>query len=221
MAFDAVIFDWRGTLVTTLTGDEWVALALAAVGLSADAVRPVVDAIEAANGEGDRLDAPGVDSDASLHRATFMEVFSDAGLQPDLAEALYALDADPRHNPFAGDVAVTFRALRQAGLRIAVLSDIHFDLRPVFADAGLLDHVDTFTLSCEQGVQKPDPLMFTRTAEALGIEPARCLMVGDRSRPDGPAVEQGMTTLLLPPLRSTAHRRLHHVLALCGVEQSS
>lgn len=216
-----MIFDWRGTLVTTLTEVEWVTLAIAAVGMPTDAVGPVIEAIGAANGPGDRLDAPGVDSDASLHRTTFMEVFREAGLRPDLAEALYALDADPQHNPFAVDVRSTFHALHQARLRIAVVSDIHFDLRPVFANAGLLDYVATFTLSFEQRVQKPNPLMFTRTAEALGVEPTRCLMVGDRSRPDGPAVERGMTTLLLPPLRSTEDRRLHHVLALCALREAN
>jgi hypothetical protein len=41
-------------------------------------------------------------------------------------------------------------------------------------------------------------------------------MVGDRSQPDGPAVEHGITTLLLPPLTHPGQRRLHHVLALVG-----
>ena len=217
VTFEAVVFDWRGTLVTTLTEHAWVSLAVEAVGMPPDAVGPVLAAIEAANGPDDRLDGPGVDSDAALHRSTYLSVFRDAGLRPDLAEALYALEGDLRHNPFADDVAETFRALRGAGVQIAVLSDIHVDLRPAFAGAGLLDAVACFTLSFEQGVQKPDPRMFTRTAEALGVPPERCLMVGDRSRPDGPAVEQGMTTLLLPPLRSTGDRRLHHVLALCGL----
>jgi len=42
-------------------------------------------------------------------------------------------------------------------------------------------------------------------------------MVGDRSHPDGAAVEQGITTLLLPPLSNPSQRRLHHVLALTGL----
>lgn len=77
--------------------------------------------------------------------------------------------------------------------------------------------VDVFTLSFEQGVQKPDAAMFTRTLSALGLEPHQALMVGDRSRPDGAAVELGMPTLLLPPLARTTERRLHHVAALCGL----
>ncbi len=57
--------------------------------------------------------------------------------------------------------------------------------------------------------------MFTRTLQALGVDPAGALLVGDRSGPDGAAVEQGVTTLLLPPLRGAEDRRLHLVLALC------
>jgi FMN phosphatase YigB (HAD superfamily) len=64
-------------------------------------------------------------------------------------------------------------------------------------------------------MQKPDPAMFTRTLDALGVSPDEALMVGDRSRPDGAAVELGITTLLLPPLRHVADRRLDKVLALC------
>lgn len=218
MAFRAVIFDWRGTLVTTMTEREWVDRALADAGMPANAADGVLATIAEANGPGDRLDAPGVDCDAAVHRRAFMSVFADAGLAPVLADALYALESDARHNPFAADAAGTLDALHRAGVRVAVLSDIHFDLRPAFRAAGLLPALDVFTLSFEQGVQKPDPLMFTSTVEALGVEPAECLMVGDRSRPDGPAVEQGITTLLVPPLRSVQDRRLHLVLALCGLE---
>lgn len=211
------MFDWRGTLVTAPTEREWVIDSLRSVGMSTSAADDVLHSIEVANGPKDRLDGPGVDSDADVHRRVFMEVFAEARLPQDLAEALYAAEADPTRNPFAQDAHSTLAALRTAGLRVGVISDIHFDLRPAFAAAGMLDLVDAFTLSFEQGIQKPDPLMFTRTAEALGVSPARCLMVGDRSRPDGAAVEQGMTTLLVPPLLQVGDQRLHRVLALCGV----
>jgi beta-phosphoglucomutase-like phosphatase (HAD superfamily) len=48
-----VIFDWRGTLVRTLTPHEWVTLALAHVGMPSGAVRDVLAAIDAANGPED------------------------------------------------------------------------------------------------------------------------------------------------------------------------
>jgi len=39
-------------------------------------------------------------------------------------------------------------------------------------------------------------------------------MVGDRGGWDGAATDVGITTLLLPPLRSPDERRLHRVLDL-------
>ncbi|MGY2129005.1 HAD family hydrolase [Blastococcus sp. SYSU DS0617] len=214
----AVLFDWRGTLVTTLSEREWVEQALPVLGrdCSPGAVDGILTAIAEANGAEDRLDGPGVDSDAALHRRTYLEVFADAGLDAELAEALYAVESDPGRNRFAVDVEETFQALRGRGVLIAVVSDIHVDLRPAFAAAGLGGLVDVFTLSFEQGVQKPDPLMFSRTLDALQVAPPDALMVGDRSRPDGAAVESGIPTLLVPPLRDVADRRLDKVLRLCG-----
>ena len=59
--------------------------------------------------------------------------------------------------------------------------------------------------------------MFQHALAVLGTQAHETLMVGDRARPDGPAVEQGITTLLLPPLEHPGQRRLHPVLALAGL----
>jgi FMN phosphatase YigB (HAD superfamily) len=216
MVTRGVLFDWRGTLVTRLTEREWVREGLTLAGRTAAPadVERVVAAVAAADGPGDRLDAPGVDSDPVLHRRVYLDVFADAGLDDALAQALYAVESDLRHNPFADDVAATLAALHARRVRVAVVSDVHVDVRPAFDAAGLTRFVDVFTLSCETGVQKPDPAVFTRTLEALGVAAAEALMVGDRSGPDGGAVEQGIATLLLPPLRHVTERRLHRVLAL-------
>lgn len=216
----AVLFDWRGTLVTSPGDQWWVREALVGLGRPADQgeVARVLSAIDIANGETNRLDAPGVDTDAHFHRQVYMEVFRDAGLDPAMSNELYTLDADARFNVFAKDTAATLQGLRRRGIAVAVVSDIHFDLRPLFAGAGFDGLVDVFTLSFEKGVQKPDPLMFNLTLTALGVGACAALMVGDRSRPDGAAVEQGIATLLLPPLQNAHDARLHKVLALCDAE---
>ena len=54
----------------------------------------------------------------------------------DLGDALYAIESDPAHNPFADDVPETLKSLKAAGVRLRIVSDIVFDLRPAFADAG-------------------------------------------------------------------------------------
>lgn len=223
MAFRAVIFDWRGTLVSSLSEREWVREALLLLGRAADTrtLDQVLAAIVAADGPQHRLDASGMDTDAALHRQTFFDVLADTGLEPQLVEALYTVESNPAHNPFAEDAVRTLTALRHAGLRLAVLSDIHFDLRPAFDAAGLAGVIDVFVLSYEQGLQKPDPAMFAHALTALGTPADETLMVGDRSQSDGPAVEQGITTLLLPPLEHPGQHRLHHVLALVGLTSQS
>jgi FMN phosphatase YigB (HAD superfamily) len=215
VAFRGVLFDWRGTLVVAPGFEEWAGEALRRLGRPAgpEAVGEV--AVRLAQ-VADELDGPGIDTDAALHRRTYLRVLADLGLDAPLVTALYEVECDPAWNVFADDAVETVMALKGAGLRIAVVSDIHVDIRPAFAGAGLLDVVDVFTLSFEQGVQKPDPAMFTRTLTELGLAPAEALMVGDRSRPDGAAVELGIATLLLPPLERPSDRRLDHVAALCG-----
>lgn len=215
MTFRGVLLDWRGTLVVSPTVENWVSEALRRLGRRAEpaTVGEIAAGLELA---GDALDAPGMDADAALHRRTYLRVLADLGLDPELVRALYEVESDPACNLFADDAAPTLRALRGAGLRIGVVSDIHVDIRPSFAAAGLEQLVDVFTLSFEQGVQKPDLEMFTRTLAGLGIGPHEAVMVGDRPRPDGAAVELGIATLLLPPLAHPAECRLHHVTTLCG-----
>jgi HAD superfamily hydrolase (TIGR01509 family) len=215
MGVRGVLFDWRGTLVVSPTVEQWVAEALRRLGRPADERAVGAIAPRLADAE-DELDAPGTDTDADRHRQTYLRVLRGLGLDDDLVASLYAVESDPACNVFAEDAAETLAALRAAGVGIAVVSDIHVDIRPAFVAAGLA--VDVFTLSFEQGVQKPDPAMFVRTLTAMGLEPAEALMVGDRSRPDGAAVELGIATLLLPPLVQPSERRLHFVTALCGSE---
>lgn len=215
--FRAVLLDWRGTLAVGLDDRRWAHDALVLAGRDPAEAGALVEVLAPL---ADALDGPGVDSDAGLHARTHQEVLTGAGLDEDLVNALYAVESDVGRNPFALDVAPTLAALREADVAIGVVSDIHVDLRPVFVAAGLDALVSVYSLSFELGAQKPDPAVFTRTLDALGVRAEDALMVGDRSRPDGGAVEVGITTLLLPLLRSVQDRRLHTVLRLCGISAS-
>ena len=86
--------------------------------------------------------------------------FSEANLDAALAEVLYALDLDPVAHPYFEDVPETLQQLKRLGVKVAVVSDIHFDLRPEFALIGIDGLVDAYLLSFEHGVQKPDPRIF-------------------------------------------------------------
>ncbi|MFI6166424.1 HAD family hydrolase [Nocardia sp. NPDC051052] len=216
----AVVFDWRGTLGALPPITSWAGEALRRVGRAHDdpAASAVLQAIRTAAGQPNRLNGPDIDTNVELHRQTYFSVFADAGLDAELANSLYAVESDPTHNPFADDVTPTFTVLAENGCKIGVLSDIHFDLRPAFADAGLLSLVDTFVLSYEHGVQKPDLAIFRLALNQLEAQPENTLMVGDRASHDGAAVDLGIPTLLVPTLTDPRQRRLHLVTGIATAQ---
>lgn len=85
-----MIFDRRGTLVSSLSERHWVQEALSLLGRAAEmqTVEDILAAIVAADGPQHRLDAPGMDEDAALHRRTFFNVLAETCLDQRLVEAL-------------------------------------------------------------------------------------------------------------------------------------
>jgi HAD superfamily hydrolase (TIGR01509 family) len=207
----AVLFDWRGTLAHSPPPCWWAERALAAVGRPA--TRAVLSGVEAAVAEAGWL--PDIDASAAVHRDATMRVFAAHGLDGELAEALYALDADAANHPLYPDAEAVLRGVRAHGAAIAIVSDFHIDLRPVLAAHGIPDLVDACVLSFEHGIQKPDARMFTLALDALGVPPDHALMVGDRASHDGGAADVGIATLILPrPPAELEPRGLDIVLRL-------
>lgn len=103
--------------------------------------------------------------------------YSEANLDSALAEALYALDLDAVAHPFYEDVPETLQQLKTLGIKVAIVSDIHFDLRPEFELLGLDGLVDAHILSFEHGVQKPDPRIFMLALEHLDLSASDALSV--------------------------------------------
>ena len=131
------------------------------------------------------------DCSATLHRKHNFNLYRRAGLDEELALALYELDFDPTTHPFYVDVASTLETLRTRGIKVAIVSDIHFDLRPEFEMAGLNDCVSAFVLSFEHGIQKPDRRMYEIALEQLEVKASDAMMFGDRANRDGGAARVG------------------------------
>jgi FMN phosphatase YigB (HAD superfamily) len=96
------------------------------------------------------------DCSPELNRAAEMLRFERAGLDGELAEGLYRLDFDPEGHPVYPDVPGVLAQIRARGVRIALVSDIHFDLRADLAAHGIAHLIDAYVLSFEHGFQKPD-----------------------------------------------------------------
>lgn len=214
----AVIFDWRGTLVSQLDSRGWTREALRRALLPADedAITDLWRRINTAAGKPSRLKDPTGNTSYERHRETFYSVFTAAGLPDVLSDALWDVDSNPSYNILADDAAEVIAALRGHDIRIGVLSNIHFDIRPMFEKSGLLDSIDTFVLSGEEGIQKPDPKIFQLALDRLGVTAEEALMVGDNPSRDAVSVNVGMTAITVPPLIDHRVRQLGIVLRAAG-----
>jgi putative hydrolase of the HAD superfamily len=76
-------------------------------------------------------------------------------------------------------VPEALQAMRDAGLRLAVVSNADGTVDASLTARGLRDHFDVVADSHVVGHQKPDPRIFAHALEACGADPARTLHVGD------------------------------------------
>jgi putative hydrolase of the HAD superfamily len=95
------------------------------------------------------------------------------------------------------------RAVHAAGLKIAVLSNMHADmLSDVRKEFSWLSEFDVQVFSCELDIAKPSPEVFLHTARLLGVRPEESLFVDDLpSNIDG-AAHTGMKTMLFDSAES-------------------
>jgi HAD superfamily hydrolase (TIGR01509 family) len=225
---DAVLFDFHGTLAQVEDPVVWVTAAAAACGAVLDRGRATVlaDRLVTAGRAGGPLPhrvpphLAEVWADRDLyehsHREAFTGLAATVGTDVEgLADALYDRLLGPQGwLPYA-DTEATLRTLHDDGIRVAVVSNIGFDIRPHFAAWGLDTLVDAFVLSYEVGRIKPDPAIFLRACGLLGAEPERTLMVGD-SAADAGAVKAGCSALVLPAAEPGRSNGLNATLALTG-----
>ncbi|ROO85364.1 HAD superfamily hydrolase (TIGR01493 family)/HAD superfamily hydrolase (TIGR01509 family)/HAD superfamily hydrolase (TIGR01549 family) [Actinocorallia herbida] len=141
------------------------------------------------------------DLSAEFHRACYTGLARAAGLpDPALADALYDRSSLPvAWRPYP-DAEKTLHALRERGIRLAVVSNIGWDPRPVLKFHGLDRYFDVLILSYEVGVEKPDPRIFQAACDELGLPPADVLMVGDDRQADTGAAALGCRVHLVDHL---------------------
>ncbi|MEH0829307.1 HAD-IA family hydrolase [Micromonospora sp. CPCC 205739] len=223
---EAVLFDFHGTLAQVEEAHEWVRHAAAACGVTLERIRAtaLADRLVTAGRAGGPLPARVPPRLAELwadrdlypyaHRGAYTGLAEtvDAGIEG-FAEALYERLLVPDGWVLYPGVADTLGALRKAGVKVAVVSNIGFDIRPIFAAWGLDGLVDAYALSYEVGRCKPDPGIFLRACGMLGVDPERTLMVGDTPA-DAGAVNAGCAVLVLPAAEPSRDNGLGAVLDL-------
>jgi HAD superfamily hydrolase (TIGR01509 family) len=226
MGVDAVLFDFHGTLVQVEEPVGWVVRAAAARGHVLDAAKAAVlaEAFVAAGRAGGPV--PGFrpadldevwdarDLTSQAHRSCYLGLAAqvDTGIDG-LAEALYERILLANGWRRYADTVPVLKALRTAGIPVAIVSNIGFDIRPIVAGLGFAHLVDAYVLSYELGVCKPDPAIFSTACAQLGVRPSKALMVGDTPA-DAGAVEIGCRCLILPTSPPEAVHGLRAVLDL-------
>jgi HAD superfamily hydrolase (TIGR01549 family) len=220
---DAVLWDFRGTLFDDEDEPSWVRNSAASIGRELPEHDIVAILEQLAAVEKHPQVAAGLarcDVSLDVHREANLTWFRAAGIDDELAFAIWARDGHPDATFAFSDAAPVMASLREHGRRMAVVSDIHYDIREHFQRDGLDQFVDAYVLSFEHGMQKPDVAMFTKALDALDVPFDRALMVGDTPANDGGAAKVGIPTYLLPgpfdPGRRGS-RGLDAVLRLAGI----
>jgi HAD superfamily hydrolase (TIGR01509 family) len=200
-----VLFDFSGTLFRVEPVESWLRAVLDASGvrMSEDEVERAAAGLAAAGAlpggstperVPDELARAWTtrDSTAELHRGAYTGLSRQVELpDPALHDALYDRHMLPEAWRPYPDAKPVLAELRRRGVAVAVVSNIGWDLRPVFRAHGLDDLVDAYALSYEHGIQKPDARIFKLACAELGLAPQEVLMVGDDRRADGGAADIG------------------------------
>jgi putative hydrolase of the HAD superfamily len=181
MDFDAVIFDWGGTLTRWHDIDfheESLALAHAVVASDHSERHLHAEALHRAN------QAIWGRSRDHQQSATVADLFAEAGLDHDPDLLVHYREFWEPHTGTDPQVRPLFETLRERGLRIGVLSNTiwprewHEDF---FRRDGVLDLIDGDVYTSEVPWTKPSPSAFAAAMEAVGVAvPGRCVYVGDR-----------------------------------------
>jgi len=96
------------------------------------------------------------------------------------------------------DAVETLEALRGRGLRLGMISNASSELSGLWAESVFAPLFDAVLFSADEGMMKPDPRLFERMAQLLGVTPDGCLFVGDGAYRELQGAEAvGMTAVLI------------------------
>jgi len=191
-AFQAVVFDFFGTLTRSVRRGPQHADIARALGCDPDTVLSVLDRTFQVRARGHLGSA----------EATLRWVTEQAGGRPRTAQLkaavparVNALRADTR---LRADAESVLQAIKQRGLRTALISDCTHELPAFLPNLPIAPLLDVNVFSVEVGRCKPDPLIYLEACWRLRVAPEDCLYIGDGgSRELTGAAAAGMTAVRL------------------------
>ena len=205
MRFSVVFFDAGGTLVDAKPSfPELFASVLRREGheVSAETISAhwqiVFDRFRAA-GEAEELWTTSDERSRRFWHGVYSLFLTEIGLAPEgLVEAVHGAFTDRRNYGLYDDVLPVLETLREAGLRLGVVSNFERWLDALLEDVGVRSLFDVRVISAFEGVEKPDPRIFRLALERANVEPERAVYVGDLPELDiAPALDVGMYPVLI------------------------
>jgi putative hydrolase of the HAD superfamily len=193
--FEAVVFDLFGTLVGEFPVVDWIGSfeRLASIfGVGADAFRRAWEATAIERQTGRLGDI----------RRNLTENAIRAGGRPTAEQVAAAIevrdDMYAKHfHPLPGALQTVAWA-RDAGYGTALVSMCAPDTPPLWHASPFEGLLDVEVFSCESGLRKPDPEIYHAASDGLGVDPVRCVYVGDGSYGElRGAASTGMTAILV------------------------
>ncbi len=193
--YDAVIFDLFGTLVYDFPRsdwDEWLDASAAVLGVDRGAYLDgwSATAIDRQTGRvGDM--AEHVRTLAA--RAGGWPEESQVAEVLEMRAALYRKWFEPR----AGALEIV-REMRDRRMPTALISMCAPDTPALWRSSPFAGLLDVEVFSCEVGLRKPEPEIYLKACQLLGVEASRCLYVGDGAYSElSGATAVGMTAVLI------------------------
>lgn len=183
-----VFFDLYGTLVRWAPDAEGIQVAAAgAEGIALD-LGAIARAYPVANAQLDEENAraplperSGAEREAFFARYE-QRLLAASGAPVDLATAARVwerVSAAPKELVLYHDVLPALEAVRAAGLRVGIISNMGPQLDQLLAGLGLLEHAGVWVSSAEAGVAKPHPAIFHLALAKAGAAPEQAAHVGD------------------------------------------
>lgn len=147
------------------------------------------------------------------HRTAYVGLLSTVPSPvPGFTERLYEQILSPDGWVPYADAHEVVTGLIGRGLRVGVISNVGFDLRPVLRHHGLAELAERSTFSFEHGFTKPDPRLFAQALKSLEATADETLMVGDHAEADAGGEALGIRTVIWPMSPPGAIHGLRRVL---------
>ena len=170
----AVIFDMFETLVT-LIGKRYLSPDMAEdAGVSVDVFQRIWWESEYERSSGKRTTAECI-ADTLKRLGRYSDELCDTMIKKRIETKIEVFKEESLHP----HVIPMLKALKEKGIKIAVISNCYDEEVVTIRNSCLFSYIDVPILSYEQGVCKPEKLIYDRCLAELGLSAGECLYVGD------------------------------------------